>query len=63
MPDKPVAGDVGGRPHQPKFCKLGANRIDLRHEDDHLFLQRARSHSAFDGRRGDTDAQRLCQHE
>src|SRR5439155_969120 len=37
--------------------------IDLRHEGDHFFLQRARSRYAFDRGGGDTGAQWFCEYE
>jgi hypothetical protein len=63
MPYQPVASDISGGPHEPQFCQIGADRVDLRHKGDHIFLQRARSHSAFNRGRGDTGAERLRQNE
>ena len=63
MPYQPVAGDVGGGAHEPQLGQLGADRVDLRHKGNHVFLERARSHPAFDSSRRDARAQRLCQNE
>ena len=56
MPDQSVAGDIGGGTDKSQLGKFGADGIDLRHEGDDLFLERAGTHSAFDGCRGNPGA-------
>src|SRR5215471_14905464 len=54
MAHQSVAGDIGGCTDQAKLGELCANRVDLGHERDGFLLERARSDSALDSRRGDT---------
>ena len=56
MSDESVASDVSGGANESSLSKRGADAVDLRHQGDDLFLERARSHSAFNGGGGDTGA-------